>query len=212
MRPRLLGILLLAVAAALAVAGTRSSSFGPQAPQEQSLADFLRTPTKATWVRLAGGRLDLLEGARVRSRTGEILAVVAPLRVEESRIDGPIQVVVRLRKGDPVFDLLRQGDALSGPAEAGAFLQRNREAMVPRRPVEGVVRPGTTLGERDLRLLQGMRSKLTPDFVLVEEGQSPEPPVPARFFYLLGGACAVAGGLLILRRPGSAPEFPAEAG
>lgn len=129
-------------------------------------------PPGASWVRLTGGRLDVLEGAFVRSKAGEITDLLVPLRPEAAQPETEVRVVVRVAKGDPLFEMLRQGDRVS-EADAGDFLQRFRQAMVPKRPVQGVI---VTPSERDLARLKALQPRLASGWVLVVEGATPGVP------------------------------------
>lgn len=192
---RLPGLVLLLAAVAALLAFREASAPPPGGPAELAAAAWSGT-APAAWVRLTGGRLDVLEGAFVRSKAGEITELLVPLRPEDQPPEGPVRVVVRVRRDDPLFGLLRQGEALGSEAEAGRFLEQSRQALVPRRPVEGLVVPA---GERDLVKLQGMKGKLAPGWVLLEEGAAPRRgPSPA----LLGlaGVLLAAGLALGLRR------------
>lgn len=204
MRARFLGLLLLSIAALLAVAALRTGPPPPAAPSVMTVAAYLEAAPASPWVRLTGGRLDVLEGAFVRSKAGEYTDLLVPLRTEEDPVGGRIRIVVRIQAGDPLFEMLRKGDALKDEAEAGAFLKDFRKAMVPRRAVEGMVRPGAELGERDQRKLQGMKSKLTPAFVLLEEGSRPTSALPAWPLLAGAGVAAILGLVTVLRRRHSA--------
>lgn len=208
MAPRLVGLLLLVLAARLAWVGFHPGPPPPPAPTGLSVEQFLKATERPSWVRLEGGRLDVLEGAFVRSKAGACTDLLVPLRAEAEPVEGPVRIVVRVRADDPLFEMIRQGDALQGEAQAGAFLQRYREAMVPRRTVEGRVLEGASLPERDARRIEGMRAKRAPGFVLLEEGRNPEPPPPDPRLLALAAGAALAGLALLVRRPRAAGPSP----
>lgn len=187
---RVFGFLLLVVALAVGVLAFRQPR--PEGPTALTVGAFLKERPASPWVRLTEGRLDVLEGAFVRSRAGAVTELLVPLRSEGQPPDGEIRLVVRIRKGDPLFEMLQKGESVS-EADAGRFLEQHREAMVPRRPVEGVV---VVTDEDDRRKLDGMRPKLASGWVLIEEGLTP--PTGPAWPMLMGAAGMALSGLIAI--------------
>lgn len=176
---RLLGLVLVVLAVAVYL----------RAPVGEPVEAPVGSPPAGTkWVRLTGGRLDVLEGAFVRSQAGEITDLLVPLRPEAAQPETEVRVVVRVAQGDPLFEMLRQGDRVS-EADAGAFLQQYRQAMVPKRPVQGVV---VNPSERDLARLKALQPKLAAGWILVEEGATPGRPAAWAWAAALLGLLGVA--------------------
>lgn len=89
------------------------------------------------------------------------------------------------------------GDSAEIKAQIKRWVEKNKDRLVKKRTVEGLVVQPTALAWRDLQLLTSMRSQNAPDCILIEEGITPQTREDGGKQIRLGITCLVIGGIII---------------
>ena len=159
-------------------------------PKEYPVEKYLETKPSAKWLRLTGGVVDLT-GVTYSSLlgVGAISEVYAPVKPSGSSSDHQVHILLATK--DPA--LLQTAEklrALNTEKDLLRFIQEHeKEVIIPKR-VEGLIRFGIELKDRDERKLRTLNPNLAQDFVVLAEGEQPERLLSA-FLFLCGAALAV---------------------
>jgi len=145
-----------------------------RSPAEFSLPSYLQTRPKAKWLRLTGGVFDLSEMAYSGGRLSKTIREVYLPLVPEGGTGNSAQVQVLVSSRDPALLELAGKLRDAQTAEEGIKLLLKYDGAFRARPVEGLVRFGIDLKDKEARKLRELNPSLSEDFVLLDEGKRPE--------------------------------------
>lgn len=173
-----------------------------RSPLEIAVADYVKAKPDAEWVVLKNAQLNLLEAAH-RERLGKITEVFIPVRSPDEAIDGKVQVLMSTKNKDildALADLENSSDTEKGVLEAAS---RHADRLFMRRDVTGLIQFGIDSDSKTRDKLAGLDMNLAKDFVILEEGKSPE--LGGSVITLLFGLVV---GVFMLRRAAKTPTGP----
>ncbi|MBI3831437.1 MAG: hypothetical protein HY291_18100 [Planctomycetes bacterium] len=149
---------------------------------ETSLADFNAGKTGAAWVKLTDCSV-FVPGAVLieQEHSQEIDKVYLPLR-PASDPGAPLAHVL-LETRDPELVALVQDLDKRNPAEVAQYINEHREKFQFERVFQGLVRVGMDSGPSDREKVAKASGKLTPEFLIVQDGKEPMLGLP---LFLIG--------------------------
>ena len=171
-------------------------------PTELTCGDYLRTKPSATWVKMTNARIFLTE-AMYKESIGRVEELYIPVRPANG--DGSETCRILLATRDP--ELIAANERLRAlESRPGKLTEADIEGFIRLREIQGLVRFGVDLNDKERKKLASLGGNLTPDFVIIDEGKKPD---------LLKGAGLFAGGLVLsaflvwrLLKPRAASTIP----
>lgn len=186
-------------------------------PTELTIEQIEQSPTDKKWLLVKGGHLDLTEAVTSSFLgVGEVKEVYLPVRTEGAEEGDPVAVVLAT-KNRAMLDVVNRMAKIEDEAEAVKFAIQNIEVLHQQKDVKGLVRFGIEMDDSDERDLRKLIPELTSDFVVIDEGKSPEWPMIMMLFMGLASGYAfirMGGRKTPPPLPGRAapPPFPAAPG
>lgn len=183
------GCLLLILGLGLVIGGGQGvwTAVTNMKPTEMSCADYVKQKPKATWLKLTGCFLDMTDAAW-RESGGRIKEVYVPIKPADDK--KAKQVHIMMATEDPsILDVASQLKNAKDEKSTIAVLIKNRDKIFMTKDLEGMVRFGVDLDSKDRDKLAGLSQNLSPDFVILSDGQKPT--------FLMSGGMLV-GGLVLL--------------
>lgn len=139
---------------------------------EIALADYVKQKPSATWLKLKDCQVSTIDAAYT-SKWGTISEVYIPLHVPGAPRDEKVHVLLAT-KDAATIKMIEQMSKLTSDQDLLKFALENREKLLSKRDVGGIVRFGIDLKDKDRRKLANLDKNLTPDFVIISEGEKPE--------------------------------------
>jgi len=139
---------------------------------ELSLADYTKQKPTATWLKLKDCQVNTLDAA-YSSKWGSIKEVYIPLSVPGAGPGEKIHVLLAT-EDSATIKFIEQMNNVKTDQEGLKFAIENKEKLMAKRDVEGVIRFGIDLKDKDRRKLAALDKNLTPDFVIISEGEKPQ--------------------------------------
>jgi hypothetical protein len=175
-------------------------------PRDYSVADYLKAKPSTKWLNLTGGFLDITGMSYTGSKlSGTIKEVYIPLLPAKSNEEGLVHILVSSK--DPA--LIELATQLRDAKDQLAVLKilMNKGGVYHERPVNGLIRFGIDLTDKDAKKLRDLNSDLAPDFVILAEGESPSFGVSILMF--LGGLTMLFLFIKGAARKSTPPALPA---
>jgi len=143
-------------------------------PTVMSYDEYLRARPKATWLMLTNCRLALSDAA-FKSYAGskQPTELYMPVKSQESRTNREVFVLLATRDPD-LMATFAEMQNLKSETEEREWVLKNKERVFPRRDVQGLVRFGIDLNDKDRRRLANLQSHLASDFIILDDGKRPE--------------------------------------
>lgn len=159
-------------------------------PTEMTAADYSAKKPKALWLKLKDCKLDLPRAAvHCYLLSDTINELFIPVRVEDPEGSGKAIQVLFATKDHALIDTAQKIKALKTKEDAVAFALAHADELYPRRTISGLIRYGIELDDSERAKLASLNQRLAPDFVILDDGKSPE---------LAFSIMAFASGLLVL--------------
>lgn len=153
---------------------------------EMTLAEYSQKKPTATWLKLKDCQVSTLDAAYT-SKWGSITEVYIPLRAPGAPREEKVHVLLAT-KDEATLDLIKKMSEMKNDQDMLKFALENRKQLLSTRDVNGVVRFGIELKDKDRRKLANLDKNLTPDFVILSEGEEP---------HIFVSIAMVAGGLVL---------------
>lgn len=154
---------------------------------EISLADYEKQKPAATWLKLKNCQVNVMDAA-YSSKFGTIEEVYIPLTVPDAPDEAKIHVLLAT-KNQATINLVNQMGGIKMDEQGMKFIVQNKDKLMGKRDVDGTVRFGIDLKDKDRRKLANLDKNLSPDFVILSEGEKPQ---------ILISILMVAGGIGLL--------------
>jgi hypothetical protein len=175
-------------------------------PTEMTYADFVQSKPSKKWLLLKNCELTLLDAMYSQSRLSDtIKEVYIPVHVSAVNDTGTVHCLFATK--DPkIISLVSRFSKIQSEVELLKFAAENREALWVKRDIQGLVRFGIELKDKEKRKLTRVGENLAADFIIVDDGQKPAAVVSAVLF--LAGL-ALSGWIVFgfFRKP-SPPALP----
>jgi hypothetical protein len=138
---------------------------------EMTLADYVQKKPTATWLKLKDCQVSTLDAAYT-SKLGSITEVYIPLRAPGSPPEEKVHVLLAT-KDKATLAMIKRMSEMKNDQEMLKFAIENGKQLLNTRDVNGIVRFGIELKDKDRRKLANLDKNLTPDFVILSEGEEP---------------------------------------
>lgn len=206
------GIILIFVAIALLWGGGQGvyTTLTNLKPTEMTYAEYIQSKPAQKWLRLTDCVLPLTDSMYSQSRLTDIIReVYIPVRAPGENNTGTVHCLFATK--DPnIIALVTRFNSIKSEDELVKFAVENREALQAQRNIQGLVRFGIELKDKEKRKLTRLGENLAADFIIVDDGKKPAVAVSAVMFLagLALTAWIVAG---FFRKPSSPtpPPIPA---
>ncbi len=177
-------------------------------PTEISVSDYLAKKPSAKWLTLKDCRLDLPNAAvRTVLFTKVIDELYIPVKAAGSETNGKTIEILFATKDPALMKTMERLREIKDEQAALAFLMEHPDEIYPTRTITGMIRFGIDLKESDRDKLASLDRNLSKDFIILDDGKSPE---------LIVAIIVLAGGLflgyLLLKNNPSKPTDPAAPG
>ena len=179
-------------------------------PRDYSVGDYLKAKPSTKWLNLTGGFLDITGMSYTGSKlSGTIKEVYIPLVPAKTNEELPVHILVSSK--DPA--LLELATQLRDAKDQLAVLKilMDKGGVYHERSVTGLIRFGIELKDKDAKKLRELNGNLSPDFVILAEGERPALGLSILMF--LGGLTMVfffVKGAAQKSVPPALPATPAE--
>jgi hypothetical protein len=205
------GCFLVLVAVAMLIGGGQGLYMGLAHRECRVLSyeDFVKEKPRHGWFQINGCRLNLVE-AMYRSRLiGGVKEAYIPAHGASDE-EGPTHLLV-LTKDPQILGTVNDLNKLDKGNEAAALkaLAANRDRLFATRDVKGMLQYGIDVKSRVNNRLSKLDNSLAPDFVVLEEGKTPE--LGFSLFMLCGGLLLTSYLLYRVVSSPSKPSTPDEA-
>jgi hypothetical protein len=166
-------------------------------PAVMGYDDYVKTKPTAAWLSLTNCTLDLSDASyRTVSGGTKPLELFVPVHGAGEKTE---EVHVLLSTKSP--DLMRtfmEIQGLKSEATAMAWMLKNHDRAFPKRDIQGLVRFGIEMKDKERRKLANLQSNLTKDFIILDDSKQPE--LMKSLGFLIGGVAALGGGIMFMRR------------
>lgn len=165
-------------------------------PLRMDAAEYLEKKPSAEWVRLTGCQFNLTNSAYITSKSsGEVTEVYFAVEALGNRDDKPAHLLLASKKRE-MIDLMTSTNnkvaAVKSPDQMSAEILNS--LFPAREEVSGLVRFGIAEESKTREKLEKLDLALTPDFIIIEDGEEPS-LVRGIVFLVLG----IAGGISWMR-------------
>lgn len=148
-------------------------------------ADFLQRVPEQKWLLLKDCRLNIVRASYSRKQvTDTVTQVYIPISGTASVGDTKTKALFAT-KDQSVIALVTEMRKVNGDGEALKFALTNIDRLFPKRDVQGLVRFGLKMDDRDREKLAALNPNLDPNFIVIDDGEQPE--------WLLSSAMLLAG-------------------
>lgn len=179
-------------------------------PTELSIEAFEKSPSSKKWLRVKGGHIDLTESVTASSfGSGEAKEAYLPIRREGAESGDPVSIVLAT-KNAALLKVINEMTQIEDEEQMVLYGLKNHEALFQQKDAQGLVRFGIELDDSDERQLRELIPELTKDFVVLDEGKSPEWPMIMMLF--MGIAAAYGFIKMGGKKTPSGPTEPASMG
>lgn len=156
-------------------------------PLEIKAADYIAKKTNAEWLKLTDAQVSLVEAA-YKARLGKISEVFIPVRPVGESLDAPIHILLSTNNQNVAAALKALSQSSSPIQKKIDSASRQADRLFMRQDIIGLTRYGIFY-DRFMRFrLSQLNLKLADDFVILNDGESPNLPL---------SLCMLGGGLLI---------------
>jgi len=138
-------------------------------PTVVSISEYGKNRPKAHWLRLTDCRLSLADSL-YRKKYSSIDELYIPLRA--SRDAGPIHVLLATKDAG-LLAAFQELQACKSAEEVVKVYAKHNDKLTQRQSVQGLIRFGIDLKDKDWNKLASLEKSLAPDFVLLDEGKEP---------------------------------------
>jgi hypothetical protein len=87
-------------------------------------------------------------------------------------------------KDAAILGLVESMNRSADAASAAKLLAENAGKLFPRKDVKGLVRYGIDLNDKDRSKLASLSQNLAPDFIIINEGEKPNPGFSAAMLFI----------------------------
>lgn len=145
-------------------------------PIEVSIEQLISDPPRAKWVRVTGGRINLIDAAAsevgFKKKIDRVYVPIHPAGKEEATVS------VLLLSTDPkLLSLARQfqslDDAENGEVKGLKLAMDNASAIVQNRPFEGLIQSGLFRDDRVIFQVRKTLPNIVTEPIIIEEGKKP---------------------------------------
>ena len=145
-------------------------------PIEVSIEQLISNPPRAKWVRVTGGRINLIDAAAsevgFRRKIDSVYIPIHPEGKEEAAVS------VLLLSTDPeLLALARQFNSLDeakkGEAEGSKLAMENARVISQNRPFEGLIQSGLFRDDRVIFQVRKTLPNIVREPIIIEEGKKP---------------------------------------
>lgn len=198
----LIGIaLLIGGSQALYIAVTNRS------PLKMSCADYLTKMPEGKWLQLSN--CQVFRGETISKSflgKGPISEVYIPVRPVDAESSGKIKLLLYSRDKDDLAIAQQMRDAGDDVKKLTEFMIKSAGKLVETREIEGTLKFGIDMSDKDRQKLTNAEIRLDPGFVVLQAGERPN----------LAKSCLLVGGGILLslfaliRKAGSRPAKQAQ--
>jgi hypothetical protein len=155
-------------------------------PTEMTYDEYVQSKSNKKWLRLRDCSLSMTQAMYARNRlTDTISQVYIPVRSAGDKETETIHCLLATK--DPkTIEILTQINSIQSESELLKFALENPDALFMKRDIQGLVRFGIEMKDKEKRKLEKLGKNLAPDFIVLDEGQRPNPTFSFALF--LGGA------------------------
>ena len=195
------GCLGLFIAVALLCGGGQMlyTSLKNRQPLTVTVKEYIAHRPNAEWVHLTDTHVDLAECA-TSGFAGAISELYIPVRAPGEDRGKQVHVLLRTKNSELVSLMTELKAAAGNPARMAKVVAAHTTLLSGPREVTGLVQFGISSDDKTRSKLAGLHMNLTPDFVIIADG---EVPSLGRGLALFGGGMVL--GFFMLRRKAPAP-------
>jgi len=174
-------------------------------PHECTVREYIATRPAAKWLRLTGGEINMLQTNYTSAwGVGPVSEIYIPVKPEDATSKEGVFILLATK--DPaLLALAEKMRGMKSEKEAVSFIFAHRNELIVKRPVQGVIRYGVDLRDKEERKLRKLNPDLAENFIILDEGERPALLVSALMF--LGGLAAV---IFFIKSIASTPAPPSE--
>jgi len=177
-------------------------------PIDISIEQLISNPPRAKWVRVTGGRINLVDAAvseaGFKKQIDSIYVPIHPEGKEEADVS-----VLLLSKNPDLLAIARQLHSLdetgNGEMEALKFAMENARVIFQNRPFEGLIQSGISRDDRVIFQVRKALPNIVREPIIIEEGGKPS-IVEGLGLLLFSGVALV--GVLSVSKPKMATPPP----
>ncbi len=145
-------------------------------PIEVSIEQLISNPPRAKWVRVTGGRINLIDAAASEAGFGRnIDSVYVPIHPEGKEEDAV--TVLLLSRNPKLLALARQFNSLdqteNGEVEGLKLAMENTRVIFQNRPFEGLIQSGLSRDDRVIFQVRKTLPNIVREPIIIEEGKKP---------------------------------------
>lgn len=165
-------------------------------PLRMSTAEYLEKKPSAEWVSLTGSQFNLTNSAYITSKTsGEVTEVYFAVEALGSRDDKPAHILLASKKREMIDLMTSTNNKVAAVKSPDQMSPEVLNSLFPtQEEVSGLVRFGITGDSKTREKIEKLELALTPDFIIIEDGEKPN-LLLSIFFLVLG----IAGGISWMR-------------
>ena len=155
-----------------------------RAPLEMSCQNYADSKPAKEWLRLTDCSTSLMEASYTDDR-GKATEIFLPAR-GTAELEGTRVHVLVATKDDELLSVANQLISMKDEESLMRFALEHHQQIVSTRSIEGLVRRGVDLDEKERDQLKNLDATLAEDFVILDEGKEPGLTRPLGMFS--GGA------------------------
>jgi hypothetical protein len=145
-------------------------------PVEVSIEQLISDPPRAKWVRVTGGRINLIDAAAseagFKKKIDRVYVPIHPEGKEEAAVS-----VLLLSTHPELLALARQFHALDeakdGEMEGLKLAMQNADLILQKRPFEGLIQSGLSQDDRVTYDIRKALPNIVKEPIIIEEGKKP---------------------------------------
>lgn len=167
-----------------------------------TMEDYLKKKPDAEWIEIKEVTLDLPKAAAVK-KGDKVKSLYIPI-IADRGDEGPAHLVLHT-ESDEYQAVMRELNA-TPQDKMMMFILANGSRLWPKKDIRGLVEFGISSNDKHRDQLSKLSMKLTPDFVMVKDGDKPDAVLGGVMFG--GGVLVLASFLFLGRRTPPAPGVP----